>query len=604
MKKHHAPLLSISLAAPFLPSRLTAPFLSATLAMLLLLLSTVSSTFADSANWKMRPATGDWNHAANWTPPTIPNGPAETATFQSSNVTDVLLSADTEVDGIVFGAGASAFTITASPRFALTISGVGITNNSGIPQNFVTGDFGTIAFTNSATAGNLTMFTSNGSPTVRRAAGFTEFFDSSTAGNGTFINNGTAVIRNPGSTRFFDSSTAGNGSFTNHAGGDRRRFFGGGNTIFGSNSTAGNGTFTNRGGAISGVFGGLTAFFRGSTAESGTFINNGGTVSGAGGGRTSFGNTSSAGSGTFINNGGTVSGADGGETIFNDHSTADSATLIANGGAGAGGSIQFFSDSTGGTASVDVRNNDISEHFAAGERVIVGSVEGDGNVFLGGINLTVGSNDLSTLFSGVIRDGGTNHGTGGSLSKTGTGVLILDHRNTYTGGTTINGGKLVVNNKNGSGTGSGPVQVKRGRLGGRGTIAGDVTVGDGSGRGAALSPGNNAVTRGTLTIQGTLTFNPDAAYNFWLNTSDVTADEVIALGITINSDAQFSFSDFGGSALTPGTVFTVISDTAATPIAGTFSNLPDGATFSSNGNTYQVNYEGGDGNDLTMTVVP
>src|SRR5213080_4945944 len=102
--------------------------------MLLLLLAMPCTTFADSANWKMRPATGDWNHAANWTPPTIPNGPAETATFQSSNVTDVLLSADTEVDGIVFGAGASAFTITASPRFALTISGVGITNNSGIPQ--------------------------------------------------------------------------------------------------------------------------------------------------------------------------------------------------------------------------------------------------------------------------------------------------------------------------------------------------------------------------------------------------------------------------------------------------------------------------------------
>jgi len=49
---------------------------------------------------------------------------------------------------------------------------------------------------------------------------------------------------------------------------------------------------------------------------------------------------------------------------------------------------------------------------------------------------------------------------------------------------------------------------------------------------------------------------------------------------------------------------TVISDTAATPIAGTFTNLPDGAMFMQGRNTYQVSYEGGDGNDLTLTVLP
>ena len=36
----------------------------------------------------------------------------------------------------------------------------------------------------------------------------------------------------------------------------------------------------------------------------------------------------------------------------------------------------------------------------------------------------------------------------------------------------------MVNNEAGSGTGSGPVQVNAGRLGGKGTIAGEVTVGD------------------------------------------------------------------------------------------------------------------------------
>jgi hypothetical protein len=48
----------------------------------------------------------------------------------------------------------------------------------------------------------------------------------------------------------------------------------------------------------------------------------------------------------------------------------------------------------------------------------------------------------------------------------------------------------------------------------------------------------------------------------------------------------------------------VINNTAATPIAGTFSNLADGSTFTVGSNNYQVNYEGGTGNDLTLTVVP
>jgi hypothetical protein len=60
----------------------------------------------------------------------------------------------------------------------------------------------------------------------------------------------------------------------------------------------------------------------------------------------------------------------------------------------------------------------------------------------------------------------------------------------------------------------------------------------------------------------------------------------------------------GSGTLPPGKVFTVISNTAATPIAGTFSNLADGGIVNVNGNDFQANYDGGDGNDLTLTVVP
>ena len=100
-----------------------------------------------------------------------------------------------------------------------------------------------------------------------------------------------------------------------------------------------------------------------------------------------------------------------------------------------------------------------------------------------------------------------------------------------------------------------------------------------------------------LTIQSPLTFKSDATYEVGLNSTRAVADKVVAAGVTIDSGAQFSFADLGTGTLPPGTVFTVIDNTVATPIAGTFSNLPDGSMFTVNGNTYQANYEGGDGND-------
>jgi hypothetical protein len=89
-----------------------------------------------------------------------------------------------------------------------------------------------------------------------------------------------------------------------------------------------------------------------------------------------------------------------------------------------------------------------------------------------------------------------------------------------------------------------------------------------------------------------------------LNRSTVKASKATALGVTINSGASFSFVDVGTGTLTVGTVFTVINNTSANPISGTFSNLSDGSVFTSNGNNFQASYTGGTGNDLTLTVVP
>ncbi len=503
---------------------------------------------AGSAAWNLTPTSGDWNTAANWTPATVPNGASDTATFAISSKTRVALSDNTLVNGIVFNPGTSAFTITVPLDSSLEFDGAGITNNSGITQKFVIGSPGfqaTINFDNSATAGSGTGFTLMGD------AGYATiyFFTNSSAGSGAFTLNGLSADTNAP----------------------------------------------------------LIGFFGTSTAARGTFAVDGSALASKYGGDIYFSDTSTAANGTFTFNGGTARHAYGGYTEFDITSTAGEATLIANGGTsgGFGGSIFFESDSTGGTARLEVFDNgrlDISLHNLPG--ITIGSIEGNGDVFLGANKLTVGSNNLNTNFFGLIQDGGLSGGTDGSLTKIGTGTLRLTNANLYTGGTTINGGELQVNNTIGSATGNGAVQVNAGRLAGTGIIAGAVTVGTGSGARAFLSPGANPISHRTLTIASSLTFNSDATYRCGFNSSTSRADKVVANGVTINGGAQFSFQDSNASVLPLGTVFTVIDDTATTPIADTFSNLADGSTFTSGNNIFQADYEGGDGNDLTLTVVP
>jgi autotransporter-associated beta strand protein len=517
-------------------------------------------------------------------------------------------------------------------------------------QSFVVGnDIGTkqatLAFTGDATAGNMTSYTNYGfaglisfedNASAATASlvnsvsdpfgrgGLIQFTGNSTADHASFVNSGTGNSGPAGEITFLDNATASYATFSSLAGlppppsvtgtGGLIQFFGsstadhatfvcegaqfpsttGGTVAFFDGATAANSTFTIKGGEGSGLPGGFASLSFGADSGDATFTINGGQVSGAlGGSMVCEANTGNA---TFLVNGATVSGALGATlSIYGGLN----ATIIANPSANGGGAadVQAFSSTI--AARIELfGDGSLSAHSRTAS---VGSIEGDGKISLGPNNLSVGRNNLSTTFSGIIEGGDT--GRSGMLNKIGTGTLTLTGANTYTGGTIVEAGILLANNTVGSGTGANTVQVNAGTFGGGGKVSGNVIVGTGSGTGAILGPGARGIIPGTLTIQRKLTLLSDATYKCTLDSSVPSVDQVRAKGVSIQ-EAQIVFDDRSNTSLAAGTVFTVVSNTARTPIAGTFANLPDGAAVTIGNNTYQVSYSGGDGNDLTLTVVP
>ena len=572
--------------------------------LIFLTITLALDVYAGSATWLLNAGDGNWNNASHWIPATIPNGPDDIATFDVSNTRVPSVFADTEVNSIVFNSGASAFTITVMPGSTLTVSGTGIIKNSGQTQNFITevddflngGDGGSISFTGAATAGAGSVFSVRGSEGNYAAqGGHIDFYNSSTAGSGSFINTGSAYAHG-GVASFRDSSTAAAGTFTNYGG--AATFGGNGKTEFLDNSSAGNAIITNKG-ATTLALGGFVDFFGTSTAGNAAITNEASSTAYTDGSWTTFWSSSSGGNATITCYGGATGSR--GLVDFTDDSTAGNATIICHGepADGEGGIAFFDQSSTGGTARIELfGKGTLSLTNREVPKLAVGSIEGDGFVNIERNGLMIGSNNLSTSFFGIIDDAGL----GGSLTKIGNGTLTLGNANNYTGGTHVKRGSLVVNNTGGSGTGTGPLQVDSGKLGGKGIITGAVTVGSGGNKPAVLTPGDRGT--GLLVIQNTLVFGSNGACHWQFDTRTFQATGAFAQGVTINNGATFSASGQGSVQLPLGMVFSVISNTAATPIAGTFANLPDDGTTTIGSNTFRANYEGGDGNDLTLTVVP
>ncbi|MEI8372586.1 MAG: autotransporter-associated beta strand repeat-containing protein [Planctomycetota bacterium] len=142
--------------------------------------------------------------------------------------------------------------------------------------------------------------------------------------------------------------------------------------------------------------------------------------------------------------------------------------------------------------------------------------------------LTVSPTGGKATFSGMIQGGGTL-GTI-SLVISGSGTQVLSGTNTYTGGTVVNGGKLVVD-----GSLASLVTVgSNAFLSGTGTLS-SVTVN----AGGHLSPGNSP---GTLHLSGSLTLADGGAMDFELDTLS-TSDEISMPSGYLSLNGQ-QFTDF------------------------------------------------------------
>ena len=269
----------------------------------------------------------------------------------------------------------------------------------------------------------------------------------------------------------------GGGGCSSGATGGNGGFGGGGGAGVGS---GGNGGFGAGNGDSYGVDGG-----GGLGAGGAVFVQQGatltvldGSISGnavvSGTANTTFGATNgqALGSGLFLNGSGTLTFSPGnGQSVNVSDNIADQ---TGNGGTGANAGSWMISISGTGSGSVTLSG---TNSYSGGTILQCGTIVLASNGALGtgalitvdptvvynnGVNMT---NPIVMMGNTVLEVDGKNHSatqtgtiseSGGSYSidKIGTGTLTLVGTNTFSGGTTIDAGTLVINNNSGLGTGA------------------------------------------------------------------------------------------------------------------------------------------------------
>ena len=104
----------------------------------------------------------------------------------------------------------------------------------------------------------------------------------------------------------------------------------------------------------------------------------------------------------------------------------------------------------------------------------LGGLQGADALAIGNNTISVGANNASTTFSAVIS------GTGGNLTKVGSGTLTLSGSNSYTGATNVSAGALLLSSAGSIAAGSAVIVQSAAAIGGDGTINGNLTLDSGA----------------------------------------------------------------------------------------------------------------------------
>jgi autotransporter-associated beta strand protein len=246
---------------------------------------------------------------------------------------------------------------------------------------------------------------------------------------------------------------------------------------------------------------------------------------------------------------------------------------------------------TGGSFVQDLWTSNLSDlNVAAGAEfdgveanVRVSALTGSGTLTTGYpgagyVTFTIGVNNGSGTFAGIIADGGG----AGNLTKVGSGAQTLSGANTYSGTTTISAGTLLIDNN----TSSSNFNLNGGTLGGTGSV-GPVTD---AGPGGFINPGDAGP--GTLTVAGA-TLTP--AVTFTAELASGGNDQLTTVGGTLNlGGATLNVALLNGFVPSFGSTFTIVSATAGGTINPQFAGLADGSTFSPTpGVSFQIHYTTG-----------
>jgi hypothetical protein len=136
------------------------------------------------------------------------------------------------------------------------------------------------------------------------------------------------------------------------------------------------------------------------------------------------------------------------------------------------------------------------------------------------------------------------------------------------------------------------------------TDGGSLNTGGGT---LSLSSGNygslEPLSSGMDFTASTTTFSSDSQYQATINGTTVDtlySQANITGGVNLNS-ATLVLA--GGYVPLIGDTFTIVQNDAADAITGTFADLPEGSMISLNTVFMQISYQGGTGNDVTLTAV-